>query len=124
MRDTSVIRSRNNKVILVTGVFILALTAISSFMGSSKAPIIIEVGDSIYEIANGLSGLEEQYTVGDDWLRLVCTPQSGWVQTIKGKKKGYYEIRFVEGKASSIDWYDLDHVLVKDKLLRVHCSVP
>jgi hypothetical protein len=124
MRDTSVIRSRNNKVILITGIFILALSTIPSFMGSTKAPIIIDLGESIYDVANGLSGFEEQYTIGDDWLKLVCTPQSAWVDTLRGKQKGYYAVRFKDDKAIRISWYDLDHVLVKDELLRVHCAVP
>lgn len=124
MRDTSVIRRRNNKVILITGIVILGLTATSLFNGTPKPAISIEVGDSIYDVANSLSGFEEQYTMGEDWLKLVCTPQSAWVATLKGKQKGYYEVRFQDGKAAAISWYDLDHIVVKDKLLRVNCVVP
>ncbi len=103
---------------------ILALTATSLFTGTPKPAIVINIGDSIYDVANGLSGFEEQYTMGDDWLKLVCTPQSAWVETLKGKQKGYYEVRFQDGKAAAISWYNQDHVLVKDQLLRVHCGVP
>ncbi len=124
MRDTSVLRSRNNKIILITGIVILALSSISSFTGGEKAPIVIDLGDSIYDVANNLSGFEEQYTMGDDWLRLVCSPQSAWTNTLKQKKTGYYEVAFEHNKVVSIAWYSFDHILQKDKLLRVHCAVP
>lgn len=124
MRDTRVIRSRNNKVILISGIVILALSSISSFTGGTKAPIVIDLGDSIYDVANGLAGFEEQYTMGDEWLKLVCTPQSAWTNTLKQKKVGYYEVGFTNNKVSSIAWYSFDHVLQKDQLIQVHCAIP
>lgn len=124
MRDTSALRSRNNKIILITVIVILALSSISSFTGGEKAPIVIDLGDSIYDVANDLSGFEDQYTMGEDWLRLVCTPQSAWTNTLKQKKLGYYEVGFEHNKVVSIAWYSFDHILQKDGLLRVHCAVP
>ncbi len=124
MRDTRAIRSRNNKVIVLSGIVILALTAISSFMGGVKAPIVIDLGDSIYNVANELSGFEEQYTMGDDWLKLVCTPESAWSKTLNQKDEGYYRVDFHNNKVTSIAWYSFDHVLQKDKLLMIHCQIP
>ena len=124
MRDTREIRSRNNKIILLSGIVILALFSISSFTGGIKAPIVIELGDSIYDVANGLSGFEEQYTLGDDGLRLVCTPEAAWFNTLQQKGGGYYEVKFQNGSATSIAWYSQDHVLRKDHLLRIHCEIP
>lgn len=124
MRDTKAIRSRNNKVILISGIVILALSSISSFTGGKKAPIVIDLGESIYDVANELAGLEEQYSMGDDWLKLVCTPQSAWTNTLSQKKVGYYDVAFTENKVSSIAWYSFDHKLQKDGLLQIHCAVP
>lgn len=124
MRDTREIRSRNNKIILLSGIVILALSSISSFTGGTKAPIVIELGDSVYDVANGLSGFEEQYTMSDDRLRLVCTPEAAWADTLRQKSGGYYEVQFQNGTASVIGWYNSDHVLQKDHLLRVRCLVP
>ena len=124
MRDTSAIRSRNNKIILISGIVILALSSISAFTGGKQEPIAIDLGDSIYDVANGLSGYEEQYSMGDDWLKLVCIPQSAWARTLKQKKVGYYEVGFTHNNVTSIAWYSFDHVLQKDGLLHIRCSVP
>ncbi len=124
MRDTREIRSRNNKVIIFSAIMILALMSTSSFLGGNKAPIVIDLGESIYDVANSLSDYEEQYTMGDDWLKLVCTPQSDWLQVLNQKKTGYYEVRFKNNKVTTISWYDMDHVLLKENLLRIHCKVP
>ncbi len=124
MRDTSATRSRNNKVILFSGIMILALMSISSFMGGNKAPIIIDLGDSIYEVANTLSGYEEYYSMGNDWLTLDCTPESAWTNALKRKKVGFYKVGFKNDKVVAIAWYDPDSVLQKENLLMIHCSVP
>lgn len=124
MRDTRAMRSRNNKVILISAIVILALTSISSFTGGVKAPIVIDLGDSIYDVANELAGFEEQFTMDDDWLKLVCTPESAWLKTLKQKKDGYYRVAFRDNKVTSIGWYNFDHVLQKDNLLMIHCRIP
>lgn len=124
MRDTREVRRRNNKIILITAVFILALGSISSFMGETRAPLVIDLGDSIYDVANHLKGLEEHYTMGKDWLELTCTPQSAWLTALKQNKAGYYAVGFEENKVVSIAWYDQHHVLQKENLLMIHCARP